>query len=72
MQSPGLISRTDCRSIAPKPRSTRRDARAVLNVPYVARIDKKVTPPVAAVEELLSETAAELPLLMGHVASDGA
>ena len=46
-------------------------ARAVLNVPYVARIDKKVTPSVAAVKELLRETAAELSLLMGHVASDG-
>jgi DNA-binding IclR family transcriptional regulator len=47
-------------------------ARAVLNVPYIERIDKKVTPSIAAVKELLRETAGELSLLMGHVASDGA
>ena len=47
-------------------------ARAVLNVPYVERIDKKVTPSIAAIKELLRETAAELSLLMGHVASERA
>jgi DNA-binding IclR family transcriptional regulator len=47
-------------------------ARAVLNIPYVERIDRKVTPSVAAIKDLLRETAAELSLLMGHVASDPA
>ena len=47
-------------------------ARAVLNVPYIARIDNKVTPSIAAVKELLRETAAELSLLMGHVAGERA
>ena len=47
-------------------------ARAVLNVPYIERIDNKVTPSIAAVKELLRETAGELSLLMGHVAGDGA
>src|SRR3954470_10494290 len=47
-------------------------ARAVLNVPYVERIDQKVTPSIAAIKDLLRETAAELSLLMGHVAGDGA
>ena len=42
-------------------------ARAVLNVPYIERIDNKVTPSIAAVKEVLRETAAELSLLMGHV-----
>jgi DNA-binding IclR family transcriptional regulator len=42
-------------------------ARAVLNVPYIERIDNKVTPSIAAVKDVLRETAAELSLLMGHV-----
>jgi len=42
----------------------------VLNVPYIERIDNKVTPSIAAVKETLRETAAELSLLMGHVGSD--
>src|SRR5437016_12827335 len=40
---------------------------AVLNIPYIERIDKKITPSIAAVKEMLRETAARLPLLMGHV-----
>jgi DNA-binding IclR family transcriptional regulator len=42
-------------------------AMAVLNIPYIERIDKKVTPSVAVVKEMLRETAARLSLLMGHV-----
>ena len=41
---------------------------AVLNVPYIERIDKKVTPSIEAVKELLRESAARLSLLMGYVA----
>jgi len=40
---------------------------AVLNIPYIERIDKKITPSIAAVKEMLRETAARLSLLMGHV-----
>ena len=40
---------------------------AVLNIPYIERIDKKVTPSVDAVKEMLRETAARLSLLMGYV-----
>ena len=40
---------------------------AVLNIPYIERIDKKVTPSIAAVKEMLRETAARLSLLMGYV-----
>ena len=40
---------------------------AALNIPYIERIDKKVTPSIAAVNEMLRETAAALSLLMGHV-----
>ena len=40
---------------------------AVLNIPYIERIDKKVTPSIAAVKEMLRETASRLSLLMGHV-----
>jgi DNA-binding IclR family transcriptional regulator len=40
---------------------------AVLNIPYIERIDKKITPSIAAVKEMLQETAARLSLLMGHV-----
>jgi hypothetical protein len=44
----------------------------MLKVPYVARINKKVTPSVAAVKELLRESAAALSPPMGHVGSDPA
>jgi DNA-binding IclR family transcriptional regulator len=44
------------------------NAMAVLNVPYIERIDKKITPSIAAVREMLRETAARLSLLMGYVA----
>jgi len=40
---------------------------AVLNIPYIERIDKKVTPSIAAVKEMLRESAARLSLLMGCV-----
>ena len=43
---------------------------AVLNIPYIERIDKKITPSIAAVKEMLRETAARLSLLMGHVDSE--
>jgi len=42
-------------------------AMAVLNIPYIERIDKKITPSMAAVKEMLRETAARLSLLMGYV-----
>ncbi len=42
-------------------------AMAVLNIPYIERIDKKVTPSVEAVKEMLRETAQRLSLLMGYV-----
>ena len=45
-------------------------AMAVLNIPYIERIDKKITPSIAAVKEMLRETAARLSLLMGHVDSE--
>src|SRR5437868_4108667 len=47
--------------------STAGQAIAVLNIPYIERIDKKITPSIAAVKEMLRETAARLSLLMGHV-----
>jgi DNA-binding IclR family transcriptional regulator len=40
---------------------------AVLNVPYIERIDKKVTPSIAAVKEMLREASARLSMLMGYV-----
>ncbi len=40
---------------------------AVLNIPYIERIDKKVTPSIAAVKEMIRESAARLSLLMGYV-----
>jgi DNA-binding IclR family transcriptional regulator len=40
---------------------------AVLNVPYIERIDKKVTPSIEVVKEMLRESAARLSLLMGYV-----
>lgn len=45
---------------------------AVLNVPYIERIDKKVTPPIEAVKEMLRESAGRLSLLMGYVADAAA
>src|SRR4030095_10033137 len=41
---------------------------AVLNVPYIERIDKKVTPSIEVVKAMLRESAARLSLLMGYVA----
>jgi DNA-binding IclR family transcriptional regulator len=49
-------------------RGTRGNAIAVLNVPYIERIDKKVTPSIEAVKEMLRDAAARLSLLMGYVA----
>ena len=40
---------------------------AVLNVPYIERIDKKITPSIPDVKEILREYAARLSLLMGYV-----
>src|SRR5437773_6069022 len=48
-------------------RGTLGNAIAVINIPYIERIDKKVTPSIAAVKELLREAAARLSLLMGYV-----
>src|SRR3954447_7374243 len=45
-------------------------AHAVLNVPYIKRIDNKITPSITEIKEMLGESATELSLLMGHVASD--
>jgi DNA-binding IclR family transcriptional regulator len=42
-------------------------ARAALNIPYIERIDKKVTPPIGAVREALGACAERLSLLSGHV-----
>jgi len=41
---------------------------AVLNIPYIERIDKKVTPSIPAVKEMIRESAARLSLLMGYIA----
>lgn len=49
-------------------RGTLGNAIAVLNVPYIERIDKKVTPSIEAVKEMLRDAAARLSLLMGYVA----
>src|SRR5438552_5178295 len=43
---------------------------AVLNIPYIERIDKKLTPSIAAVKEMLREASARLSLLMGYVDAD--
>jgi DNA-binding IclR family transcriptional regulator len=43
---------------------------AALNIPYIERIDKKVTPSILQAKEALSRSAARLSLLMGH-AGDG-
>jgi DNA-binding IclR family transcriptional regulator len=42
-------------------------AMAVLNIPYIKRIDKKITPSIPAIREMLRETAQRLSLLMGYV-----
>jgi DNA-binding IclR family transcriptional regulator len=47
-------------------------AMAVLNIPYIERIDKKITPSMAVVKEMLRETAARLSLLMGYVGGPAA
>ena len=43
---------------------------AVLNIPYIERIDKKLTPSIATVKEMLREASARLSLLMGYVDAD--
>ena len=43
---------------------------AVLNIPYIERIDKKLTASIAAVKEMLREASARLSLLMGYVDAD--
>jgi DNA-binding IclR family transcriptional regulator len=43
------------------------NAIAVINIPYIERIDKKVTPSIGAVKDMLGEAAARLSLLMGYV-----
>ena len=43
------------------------NAMAVLNIPYIERIDKKITPSIPAIREMLRETAQRLSLLMGYV-----
>jgi len=40
---------------------------AALNIPYIERIDKKVTPSIADAKEALRASAARLSLLMGYV-----
>lgn len=40
---------------------------AALNIPYIKRIDKKVTPSIERAKEALAESAGTLSLLMGHV-----
>jgi DNA-binding IclR family transcriptional regulator len=40
---------------------------AALNIPYIERIDKKVTPTTGEAKEALAESAAHLSTLMGHV-----
>ena len=40
---------------------------AALNIPYIERIDKKITPSIMQVKEALGESAGRLSLLMGHV-----
>ena len=42
----------------------------MLNIPYIERIDKKLTPSIAAVKEMLREASARLSLLMGYVDAD--
>ena len=43
------------------------NAMAVLNIPYIERIDKKITPSIPAIREMLRGTAQRLSLLMGYV-----
>jgi hypothetical protein len=40
---------------------------AVLNIPCIERIDKKITPSIPAIRDMLRETAQRLSLLMGYV-----
>jgi len=40
---------------------------AALNIPYIERIDKKVTPSIAEALEALADSASRLSLLMGYV-----
>jgi DNA-binding IclR family transcriptional regulator len=40
---------------------------AALNIPYIERIDKKVTPSIADAKEALADSSRTLSLLMGHV-----
>jgi DNA-binding IclR family transcriptional regulator len=47
--------------------NTSGNAMAVLNIPYIERIDKKITPSIPAIREMLRETAQRLSLLMGYV-----
>ena len=42
-------------------------ALAALNIPYIERIDKKITPSIAAAKEALGDTSRTLSLLMGYV-----
>jgi len=43
------------------------NAVGALNIPYIERIDRKVTPSIEAAKEILREIAARLSLLMGYV-----
>ena len=43
------------------------NAMAVLNIPYIERIDKKITPSIPAIRDMLREAAQRLSLLMGYV-----
>ncbi len=47
--------------------NTSGNAMSVLNIPYIKRIDKKITPSIPAIREMLRETAQRLSLLMGYV-----
>ena len=40
---------------------------AALNIPYIERIDKKVTPSIAEAREALADSSRTLSLLIGHV-----
>jgi DNA-binding IclR family transcriptional regulator len=40
---------------------------AALNIPYIERIDKKITPSIAAAKEALADCSRTLSLLIGHV-----
>ena len=47
--------------------NTSGNAMAVLNIPYIERIDKKITPSIPAIRDMLREAAQRLSLLMGYV-----